>query len=303
MLKKILYWLFIFFVKVMQIFPKKIRRAYLFAFSRVVYFFARKTNRIIKANLDFVFDNKLSKEEIKKIQKYSYFNMNLWILSLIENLTVSDEELKKNVTIENVEVLEKLKKEKKPIILISAHYGNMEMLSCYLNKFVTPIHQVARQSNYEEFDKFIVYSREMSGANIVFRDGAVKKLVKALMKKEVISLIIDQNINSKDGIEVEFLGKKANQTATSATLARKFGAYVVPVAIFNQDNYKYNIKIYDAIEPIKTDNEKNDIKAMSQLHANAISAIISADPKQWFWPHKRFKAHNKEIYEKNFNNK
>ncbi len=303
MLKKILYWIFIFFVKVMQIFPKKIRRAYLFAFSRVVYFFARKTNRIIKANLDFVFDNKLSKEEIKKIQKYSYFNMNLWILSLIENLTVSDEELKKNVTIENVEVLEKLKKEKKPIILISAHYGNMEMLSCYLNKFVTPIHQVARQSNYEEFDKFIVYSREMSGANIVFRDGAVKKLVKALMKKEVISLIIDQNINSKDGIEVEFLGKKANQTATSATLARKFGAYVVPVAIFNQDNYKYNIKIYDAIEPIKTDNEKNDIKAMSQLHANAISAIISADPKQWFWPHKRFKAHNKEIYEKNFNNK
>ena len=229
--------------------------------------------------------------------------MTLWILSLIENLKVSDEELKQNVKIENAEVLEKLKEEKKPIILISAHYGNMEMLSCYLNKFITPIHQVARQSNFQEFDKFIVYSREMSGANIVFRDGAVKKLVKALMRKEVISLIIDQNINRKDGTEVEFLGKKANQTTTSATLSRKFEAYVVPVAIFNEDNYKYKIKVYDAIKPIKTENEEEDLKNISQLHANAISAIISADPKQWFWPHKRFKAHNKEIYEKNFNNK
>ena len=303
MLKKVLFWFFLFFVKVMQIFPKKLRRTYLFIVSRVIYFFARKTNKIIKANLDFVFDNKLSDEEIKEIQKYSYFNLNLWILSLIENLTVSDEELKENVSIENIRVIEKLKEEKKPIILISAHYGNMEMLGCYLNKFVTPIHQVARKSNFEEFDKFIVYSRELSGSNIIFRSGAVKKLVKALMKKEVVSLIIDQNINSKDGTEVEFLGKKVNQTTTSATLSRKFDAYVVPVAIFNEENYKYRIKIYDAIKPIKTENEEEDLKIMSQLHANAISAIISADPKQWFWPHKRFKAHNKEIYEKNFNNK
>ncbi|MGA1933155.1 lipid A biosynthesis lauroyl acyltransferase [Arcobacter sp. YIC-464] len=302
-MSKIVYQIFLFLVFVLRKIPQSFRRAFFKSISTLAYLFARNTNRIIKSNVDLVFNGTINDKELKEIQKYSYFNMILWVQSLIENLDVSDEELKKTVKLENEDIIQKLKDEKKPIILISAHYGNMEMLSCYLNKFVTPIHQVARQSNFEEMDNFIVKAREKSGAKIIFRAGAVKKLVKALMKKEVVSLIIDQNINSKDGTEVEFLGKKAYQTSTSALLSRKFNAYVVPVAIFNEDNYNYTIKIYDSIAPIKTDNEEEDIKAASQLHANAISDIILTDKKQWFWPHKRFKSHYREIYEKNFNNK
>lgn len=303
MLDKVLYRFFLFFVKLMQALPQKLRRGFFFFLSRIVYFFAKKTNRIIEANLNFVYNNKLTKEEIKEIQKYSYFNITLWVLSLIENLTINDKKLRNRVEIEGEEILKNLKDDGKPIILISAHYGNMEMLSTYLNKFVTPIVQVARQSNFSHIDDFIVEAREKSGAKIVFRDGAVKKLVKALMKKEVISLIIDQNINSKEGTEVEFLGKNVYQTSTPAILSRKFDAYVVPVAIFNKENYEYKIKIYDFIKPLKTQNEEEDIKKLSQLYANKISDIIQQNPKQWFWPHKRFKSHFKEIYEKNFNNK
>jgi len=306
MLEKILYRLFLLFVKLMQILPRKLRRGFFFVLSRLTYFFARGTNKIIKANLDLIYDGKnykkLSNEEIKQIQKYSYFNMTLWILSQIENLTVTDDELKRDVEIDGVEIIEKLQKEGHSIIMISAHYGNIEVLGSYFNKFVSPMVQVARQSNFKEIDKFITKSRESSGSKIVFRDGAVRNLVKALTRKEIISLIIDQKINDKEGTKVNFLGKDANQSSTSALLQRKFQAYVVPFAIFNQDKYQYKIKIYEPIKPIKTEDEKDDIHKLAQLHANAISDIIKTDPKQWFWPHKRFKNYYKEIYEKNFNN-
>ena len=301
-MKKLVYKLFLVVVFILKKMPRFLRRAFFRFVAICGYLFAKGTNRIIETNLNFVFNNSLSRDEIKEIQKYSYFNMVLWVQSLIENLDVSDEELKRTVEIENEEILLNLKKENKPIILISAHYGNMEMLSCYMNKFVMPIHQVARESNFKEIDEFIVKAREASGSKIVFRDGALKKLVKAIMKKEAISLIIDQNINARDGEEVDFLGKKAYQSASSASLARKFDAVIVPLAIFNKDEYKYKIKIYDPIIPVKTDNEKEDVKLISQLEANAISAIIYEDKKQWFWPHKRFKSHYREIYEKNFNN-
>lgn len=301
-MKKLVYKLFLLVVFILRKMPRFLRRAFFRFIASCGYLFAKGTNRIIETNLNFVFNNSLSRDEIKEIQKYSYFNMVLWVQSLIENLDVSDEELKKTVEIENEEILLNLKKENKPIILISAHYGNMEMLSCYMNKFVMPIHQVARESNFKEIDEFIVKAREASGSKIVFRDGALKKLVKAIMKKEAISLIIDQNINSRDGEEVDFLGKKAYQSASSASLARKFDAVIVPLAIFNKDEYKYKIKIYEPIIPVKTDNEKEDVKLISQLEANAISAIIYEDKKQWFWPHKRFKSHYREIYEKNSNN-
>lgn len=301
-MKKLVYRLFLVIVFILRKMPKSLRRAFFRFIATCGYLFAKGTNKIIETNLNFVFNSSLSKDEIKEIQKYSYFNMVLWVQSLIENLDVSDEELKKTVEIENEEILLNLRKENKPIILISAHYGNMEMLSCYINKFIMPLHQVARESNFKEIDEFIVKAREASGSKIVFRDGALKKLVKALMRKEAISLIIDQNINSRDGEEVDFLGKKAYQTASSASLARKFDAVIVPLAIFNKDEYKYKIKIYDPIIPVKTEDEKEDVKLISQLEANAISDIIYEDKKQWFWPHKRFKSHYREIYEKNFNN-
>lgn len=303
MMKKIVYKIFLFVVFILRKLPQSVRRSFFRFVAYCGYLFAKNTNKIIETNLNFVFNNSLSNDEIKSIQKYSYFNMVLWVQSLIENLDVTDDELKRTVKIENEEILLNLKKENKPIILISAHFGNMEMLSCYINKFVIPLHQVARQSNFSEIDEFIVKAREASGSKIVFRDGALKKLVKAMLKKEAVSLIIDQNINARDGEEVEFLGKKAYQSSSSANLARKFDAYIVPLAIFNQENYTYKIKIYEPIIPIKTENEKEDLKKISQLEANAISAIIYEDKKQWFWPHKRFKSHYREIYEKNSNNK
>ena len=300
---KIVYKLFLVVVYILRKSPSFLRRGFFKLIANSAYLFASKTNRIIKANLRLVYGNKISDDEIKSVQKYSYFNMVLWVQSLIENLDVKDEDLKRDIKIENEEILTKLLDEKKPIILISAHFGNMEMLSCYLNKFVTPINQVARQSNFAEVDEFVVSARESSGAKIIFRNGALKKLMTALKKKEVVSLIIDQGINHTSSNEVVFLGQTTYQTITASLLARKFNAYIVPVAIFNQDDYKYKIKVYDYIEPIKTDNEEDDLQKSSQLQANAISAIISEDKKQWFWPHKRFKSHHREIYEKNSNNK
>jgi len=302
-MKKIVYQLFLVVVFILRYLPKSLRRAFFRFVAYMGYLFARRTNKIIETNLNFVFDNSLSQTEIKEIQKYSYFNMVLWAQSLIENLDVTNEELKETVKIENLHIIENLKKEGKPLIFISAHYGNIEMLSHYINRFVIPVYQVARESNFQEIDEFIIKARESSGSKIIFRDGAIKTLVKAMIRKEAVSLIIDQNINSREGEEVEFLGKKAYQTSSSASLARKFDAYLIPIAIFNQDNYNYKIKVYEPIVPIKTENEKEDLKNISQLEANAISAIIKEDKKQWFWPHKRFKSHYREIYEKNSNNK
>ncbi len=301
-MKKIVYKLFLLVVFILRNLPKSFLRAFFRFIAFLGYLFAKNTNRIIETNLNFVFENSLSKDEIQKIQKYSYFNMILWVQSLIENLDVTDEELKKTVKIENAHIIDNLKKEGKPLIFISAHYGNMEMLGHYINRFHISVYQVARESNFEEIDEFIIKAREASGSKIIFKSGALKKLVKVMLKKEAVSLLIDQNINSREGEEVVFLGKKAYQTSTTASLARKFDAYIIPIAIFNEENYNYKIKVYEPIIPIKTDNEKDDIKQISQLEANAISAIIYEDKKQWFWPHKRFKSHYREIYEKNPNN-
>lgn len=286
---------FLFLIFLLRKMPKFLRRGIFSFLSKVLYVIGRKPNKVVESNLKFVFDD-ISNDEIKQIQKYSYYNMLLWGQSLIEHLDINKDEIKNKVEVENQEYFDKLRQENKKVIIISSHFGNMEVLSSYINMFITPLVQVARQSKNPRFDEFLTKSREKSGAKIVYRKGALKQLVRAMMKNEVVSLIIDQHVNKRNGIEVEFLGKKAYQTTSTATLARKFEAYIVPVAVFNQGEDKYKIKFYEPISPCKSDDEQADILKSSQDQADALSKIILEDKKQWFWLHKRFKGFYDEIY-------
>lgn len=286
---------FLFLIFLLRKMPKFLRRGIFSFLSKVLYVIGRKPNKVVESNLKFVFDD-ISNDEIKQIQKYSYYNMLLWGQSLIEHLDINKDEIKNKVEVENQEYFDKLRQENKKVIIISSHFGNMEVLSSYINMFITPLVQVARQSKNPRFDEFLTKSREKSGSKIVYRKGALKQLVRAMMKNEVVSLIIDQHVNKRNGIEVEFLGKKAYQTTSTATLARKFEAYIVPVAVFNQGEDKYKIKFYEPISPCKSDDEQADILKSSQDQADALSKIILEDKKQWFWLHKRFKGFYDEIY-------
>jgi KDO2-lipid IV(A) lauroyltransferase len=261
--------------------------------------FATNTKKIIKTNLELAFGkDKLDQNEIEKISKYCFYNMSLWVKSAIENSFMSKEQIKDMFEFENKHIIDNALKQNKKIILISAHFGNLEVLGYALNAFITPMVQVARESNFRQIDKFLTASRQSVGATIVYKDGAIRKLAKAIKQNKVLSLIIDQNINHVEGTAVKFFDHDAHQSSGAAFLARKFNAIVIPVAIFNQDDDKYKVKFYNELEPIITDDTKDDIAKMTQLQANAIENIIKEDPKQWFWCHKRWKSTYANIYKK-----
>ncbi len=293
---RFVYILFSVFIFVLKIIPRSLRKGFFAILEKILFLIAKKNNKIIEKNLKFVYPD-ISRDEIVEIQKYFYHNLLLWGRTLVENLTISDEELKSMVELENLEIFEKLKKENKKIILISAHFGNIEMMGTYFSKFISTGVQVVRQSKNPYIDNFLVESRESSGSQIVFRKGALRSLMKAMKEDKIVSLITDQAIRKSNGQEVLFLGKKAYQTRAPSILARKFDAVILPMAMFNLSEDKYKLKFYEPIKPIKTDDEKEDLAKHSQLQADVLSKIINEDRKQWFWGHKRFKGFYSEIYE------
>jgi len=297
MIDKILYYIFLAFVFIVKLMPQNFRNFFFKTLADILYLFASKTKKIIKTNLELAFGKDgLDQKRINEISKYCFYNMALWVKSSIENSFLSKEVMKNRFEFENKDIIDDALAQNKKIILISAHFGNLEVLGYALNAFVTPMVQVARESNFKLIDKFITNSREKVGAKIVYKEGAMRKLAKELKQGKVLSLIIDQNINYVEGTAVKFFGHDAHQTSGAAFLARKFDAVVIPVAIFNKDIDKYRVKFYEPVEHIVTDDSKDDIKKMTQLQANAIEKIIKEDPKQWFWCHKRWKSTNAKIY-------
>ena len=69
MMKKIVYKLFLVVVFILRKMPRSCRRAFFRFVATCGYLFAKKTNEIVKTNLNFIFENSLSDSQIKEIQK------------------------------------------------------------------------------------------------------------------------------------------------------------------------------------------------------------------------------------------
>ena len=284
------------FSRIFLFFPESVRFAFIRFLSKVLYFFASKHKKVIDSNLKFV-SNVISFSDKEKIdiKKYCFYNMILWFKSIVENLYNSD--ISYNISFKNRNHYDNALQNGEKIILISAHYGNIEILGDALNRNFKEMTFVMRESNLKGIDEFIIHSREKSGGKVVYKSGALKYLAKSLKNGNPIALLIDQSINPKDGIEIEFFGQKTYQTRSTSALARKFDAKIIPVSITNLKDGDYELEFYEPIDSIKSKNEKEDIKKLTQLQANALQNIILKDPKQWFWCHKRWKTNHRYIYE------
>lgn len=294
---KILYFIFLSFAKLIILFPNKARWYFFLSISRIAYYTSKRVRKRIQANLDFVFADKMSKKEKKDISKFSFFNMALWAKTIFDCRLLNIKNIDKFVETQNLSAFEKHIKEKRKIIFISGHFGNIEMLGCYMSLKIAKIVHIYRKSNFSLFDDYIVASRESLGATMVEKTGALKKLARALKHDMPVSMIMDQSVRPEVGILVDFLGKKTYQTSSVAFLAQKFDAVIVPLAFFTEGVNKYKVKFYEPILPFSFEDKRENLRLSAQAQADAISKMVYEDPKQWFWPHKRFKTLNKEIYE------
>ena len=68
MMKKLVYRLFLIVVFILRKMPRFIRRGFFKFIAYLGYLSAKDTNKVIEANLNLVFENSLSKDEIKEIQ-------------------------------------------------------------------------------------------------------------------------------------------------------------------------------------------------------------------------------------------
>lgn len=288
--------LFRLFAFVLMLLPRAWRRNLFCALADTAYRFDQKHRRVIRANLDFAFDKSLSDEEVKDIGRYCYRNLALALLQVLENHRMSKKELGSKVSFMHEHYVDEAKESGRPIIFITAHFGNWEIGGPALGSQVIPNSAVHKALNNEHFSRYLKEARARFDLNMVEKHGAVKHLSKALKKGEAISMLIDQNTNRRDGIVINFFGKTARQTPAPAQLARKYNAVVIPLLIRTEDHENHTITFYKPIEVANSGDSAKDVLEATQKMADWLEGEIRKEPKFWFWVHRRWKAEHPEIY-------
>ncbi len=292
----ILYYFFRSIEFFLLLLPYSLRKGFFVGLSNIAYRLDKKHRRVVRQNLLFAYDGNIEEAQIEEITRYCYRNLMLNFLQVIENRRMTEKRQQKIVSFENREAVDAAVAQKRPIIFVSGHFGNWELGASAVASLITPTVSIHKKLNNPRFDRYLLQSRSRLGMTMAEKTGAVRHLTKALKQGKAISLMIDQNINPRESILVDFFGKTVTQTSAPAFLARKYNALIIPAFIHTRDERRYTVRFEEPIEVEKSDNAEADIFKATQAQSDMVEKIVRAEPKFWFWCHRRWKTEHAEIY-------
>ena len=244
-----------------------------------------RSNKISLNNLSKAFPN-LSIEKKKKIINKMWINYGKILAEyiFIKDFRFSTKESQKIVA-ENQITLNKIKNETKPVIFISGHFNNFELMAMHIEKSGIDLATIYRPLNNKFLNLIMENIRTKFICKKQIKKGisGTKELLKRFKQGTSIALMIDQRVS--EGIKVDFFNQKALTTTIPAQFVKKFNCKIVPIYIERIKDNKFKLKISNPLEF-----EENDSLEKITLKLNEIlEKMILLNPEQWIWTHNRWK--------------
>ena len=244
-----------------------------------------RSKKIIIKNLSIAFPN-INENEKKQILKGMWINYGRIFAEYMFIKNFRQGSLgEKNINIENQYILENVKKDSKPVIFISGHFNNFELMAMQIEKLGIDLAAVYRPLNNKFLNPLMESIRKKYICKKQIKKGisGTKELLLNFKKGTSIALMIDQRVS--EGIRVDLFNEKALTTTIPAQFIKKFGAKIIPVHIERINVEKFNITFQD---PIKFSKDSN-IESITYKLNNILEEMIKKNPSQWIWSHNRWK--------------
>src|SRR6185436_2728989 len=139
-------------------------------------------------------------------------------------------------------------------------------------------------------DRRLNAARSRSGNQVIYKQRALARVMKALRENQGVAILVDQNVQEQDGIFVEFFGRPAASTTVAAALALKTGCAVLPVYALPLPGGRYRMVYDPPLRASASGDRDADIARLTQQIACRIEGWIRERPELWLWLHRRWKT-------------
>ena len=192
---------------------------------------------------------------------------------------------KKFLTIEGQEVLNELKDSKEPVVFISGHFNNFELMAMQIEKSGINLAAIYRPLNNIFLNKIMEKIRTKYICRNQIKKGrsGTRELLKSFKNNYSIAIMIDQRVS--ESIKTDFFGHKASTTTIPAQLVKKFGSKIVPIYIERINGVYFKMTIS---KPVSFDKESTIEEITLNLN-KWLEKMILINPGQWIWSHDRWK--------------
>lgn len=184
---------------------------------------------------------------------------------------------------EGVAALATAHEQKRPVILITGHFGNYDAPRAALIARGYPVGGLYNPMSNAFFNDQYVAAISGLGTPVFERSRkGLAAMVRFLKAGGIVGMVADHYM--KHGVPVDFMGHPAWTALSAAEMAVKYDALVVPIyGLRHADGIGFDI-IVDA--PIAHGTPLEMTRAMNA----SLETLVRAHPEQWFWIHRRWKT-------------
>ncbi len=190
----------------------------------------------------------------------------------------------RHVEVEGWEHVESARAGGRPVIVITGHCGNWELLGAVFGSRRVPLSAVVRGLTEKELEPMLERLRGVFGTHQINRGepGAARELLKALRAGAALLMLIDQDLHT-EGVFVPFFGKLAHTPSGAARLALKRRAPALPAFVERLEGGSHRVRFGPPFEL------PPDPVAATAVMTRAIEEQVRRRPEQWVWWHRRWR--------------
>ena len=243
-----------------------------------------RSKNLIKTNIQRAIP-KINTLKIKTITKDMWNNYGRTLSEYMFLKGFRNDQFRSNINITGKEILQKIKLEKNPVIFISGHFGNFELMAMEIEKSGVNLSAIYRPLNNIFLNILMERIRKKYICKNQIKKGTsgVRELLRLYKKGYSIALMIDQRVSQ--GIKSKFFNEEAFTTTIPAQFIKKFNCKVVPISIERHNGVNFNIKVEKPIEFSKNSSTEKITRELNVW----LEKIILKNPGEWIWSHDRWK--------------
>ena len=243
-----------------------------------------RSKKLIKSNILKALPN-LNRNEIKIISKMMWQNYGRILAEYMFIKEFRMSKVKNDIEIIGQKKLDAIKESNEPVIFISGHFNNFELMAMHLEKSGINLAAVYRPLNNKFLNLIMEKIRKRHICKNQIKKGisGTKQLLSFFKNKTSIALMIDQRVSQ--GVRSNLFQHEALTTTIPAQFVKKFKCKIVPIYIERTHGVNFKLTIHDPLEYSNNESVESITLSLNLL----LEKMILKNPEQWIWTHNRWK--------------
>jgi KDO2-lipid IV(A) lauroyltransferase len=257
------------------------------ALGRAFYVFDAGHRRLAVQNLQHAFPLR-SRDECRQISRRMFEHFGRLLMVLLKFSTLTPRQMLALVEFDGEERVRAAHASGRGVLLFTGHFGFWEINALVHALQLEPISVLARPLDNPMLHDLLERVRRSTGNGVIYRRGAIRRVLRALASNQAVAVLIDQHMQSADAVYVDFFNRPAATTSALAALAIKTGAVVVPVFALPLPGGRFRMVYEHPVEPPPGDGEAA-IRELTQRCTDVLEMYVRRYPELWLWMHRRWR--------------